>query len=270
MKSKLKLLENQALSRKQVGLVLLIMSFVAGVSRSAEINGTAYNGESNNGAAGVGVTLRRLDRSDPNPPQQFTGRDGKYSFKNLTSGTYRLEFKKIGYTIIVPYVQPIELDQNSSDKELVRAYSRAKNINIDRIAEFLQTRSNGDIKRLTADIQTLHESAVFDIALASSVIAKTTRRLASSRADFQALEQQVDTELMRRPGNVEFVTALRQIDRDTSIPDKQSIYAAIIAEAGLTGKVTPDKNALNAFYQTTASDDERTKLTAAANKHIKK
>jgi hypothetical protein len=91
-----------------------------------------------------------------------------------------------------------------------------------------------------------------------------------SRAEFQTLKEQVDTEINKRPGNVEFVTALRQIDRDTSIPDKQSIYAAIIAEAGITGKVPPDKNALNAFYQTTASDDERTKLTAAANKHIKK
>ncbi len=91
-----------------------------------------------------------------------------------------------------------------------------------------------------------------------------------SRAEFQTLKEQVDSEINKRPGNVEFVTALTQIDRDTAIPDKQSIYAAIIAEAGITGKVTPDKNALNKFYQTTAGDDERTKLTAAANKHIKK
>jgi hypothetical protein len=90
-----------------------------------------------------------------------------------------------------------------------------------------------------------------------------------SRAQFQTLKQQVDSELKNRSGNVEFVTALRQIDRDASIPDKRSIYAAIIAEAGVAEKVTPDKNALNAFYQTTASDDERTKLTAAANKHLK-
>ena len=91
-----------------------------------------------------------------------------------------------------------------------------------------------------------------------------------SKAEFQTLKEQVDSEINKRPGNVEFVTALKQIDRDPSIANKQNVYAAIIAEAGITGKVAPDKDALNAFYQTTVSDDERMKLTAAANKHIKK
>ena len=91
-----------------------------------------------------------------------------------------------------------------------------------------------------------------------------------SRTEFQTLKEQVDSEIKKGPGDVGFVTALTQIDRDTSIANKQSIYEAIIAEAGITGKVTPDTNALNTFYQTTASANERKKLTAAANKHVKK
>ena len=86
----------------------------------------------------------------------------------------------------------------------------------------------------------------------------------------QALKQQVQTELSKRQGNIDFVSALRLIDGDPSITDKQNIYAAIIAEAGLTGKIPPDVNKMNEFYQMQATPDERTKLTDAVTKHIRK
>ena len=93
-----------------------------------------------------------------------------------------------------------------------------------------------------------------------------------SPAEFQALKQQVQTELGKRPGNIDFVSALRQFDSDQSIANKQDIYAAIVAEAGLTRKIVPplDANKINEFYQTQATDDERAKLTDAVNKHVRR
>ena len=91
-----------------------------------------------------------------------------------------------------------------------------------------------------------------------------------SPAEFQALKQQIETERSKRTGNIDFVLALKHIDRDPSITNKRDIYAAIITEAGLTGKIEPDVNKLNEFYQMQATEDERSKLKDAANKQIKK
>ena len=120
-----------------------------------------------------------------------------------------------------------------------------------------------------------------------------TEKQTVSRAEFEALKQQVQklqahkvqlrevqpeirttpaagqTERSKRTGNIDFVSALRRIDRDPSITDKQNIYAAIVAEAGLTGTIEPDVNKLNEFYQMQATDDERIKLKNAANKHVR-
>jgi hypothetical protein len=93
-----------------------------------------------------------------------------------------------------------------------------------------------------------------------------------SAREFQALKEQVQVELSKRPGNIDFVSALTQIDRDPSITNKTDIYAAIVTEAGVAGKITPpaDANKINEFYQTQATADERTKLTDAVNRRIRK
>src|SRR5262245_45383133 len=47
------------------------------------------------------------------------------------------------------------------------------------------------------------------------------------QTDYQALKQEFQTELSSRRANVDFASALREIDCDPSITDKQNIYAAI-------------------------------------------
>jgi hypothetical protein len=93
-----------------------------------------------------------------------------------------------------------------------------------------------------------------------------------SPAEFQTLKEQVQTELSKRQVNIDFVSALKLFDRDPSITNKQDIYAAIVTEAGLTGKITPpaDANKINEFYQMQATPDERNKLTDALNRRIRK
>jgi hypothetical protein len=160
------------------------------VAQGAEIIGMAYDGDSNKGAPGVAVTLSASDKKNSAPRQQFTQSDGSYLFKDLQPGRYRLDFKKVGYTVIVPYE---EVNLNSDMTEKIRVYPRNTAFDIQRIAAFLQERSQGNDLRLAASITTLHTVGVFDsrnietIKLTVNQLEKTTGTIAAVEPNSNAL-----------------------------------------------------------------------------------
>jgi len=90
-----------------------------------------------------------------------------------------------------------------------------------------------------------------------------------SRAKYEELQEQIKAEQTRRGGNLNFVEAMRQLDRDPALQHKKTaVYAAILAEANLTGTVEPDANSMLKFFQVTANDDQRTELTDVVKKHL--
>ena len=194
MKSKFKSWQNQRLCLKQVLVIFVITFFAANAARSAEIYGTAYAGDSEKGELGVGVTLSRSGVPKLKSQQQFTRADGNYSFKNLTPGKYRLDFKKVGFTIVVPYKEGIDINANSTAKEPVRAYSQAANIDPQRIAAFLKERAGGDNKRLAADMLALRGTKAFNpttvesVGLALSQSATTVGTIASVEPQSKTFE----------------------------------------------------------------------------------
>jgi hypothetical protein len=88
------------------------------------------------------------------------------------------------------------------------------------------------------------------------------------REEFEALKRQVETERIKKPANVDFVTAIRQLNRDPSIADKKALYVTILAEANLTGVVQPEPNAMIEFFETTDDEGHKQLLKDAVNKHL--
>ncbi len=90
-----------------------------------------------------------------------------------------------------------------------------------------------------------------------------------SRVKDEQLQEQLKTEQERDRPNVNFVEAMRLLDRDPALQSKKTaVYAAILAETNLTGLVEPDANSMLTFFQVTANDEQRRELTDAVKKHL--
>lgn len=153
--------------------VLILITLTTGTARTAEIKGIAYDGDTRQGQPGVVVTLSASGRSRVTPQTRFTASNGAYLFDNLAAGKYRLEFSKVGYTIVVPYREPIELVSNTATSESVRVYSNAGEMSAEKITRFLAQRSHGSPELYRADITAL-KSTAFNVKM-RAVIARAER-----------------------------------------------------------------------------------------------
>jgi hypothetical protein len=89
-----------------------------------------------------------------------------------------------------------------------------------------------------------------------------------SKHEFEQLSSQLDEQTKNRAQITSFVDGLKRIANDTSITEsrKQLIFSEIIANSKLTGKVAPDAEALNSYYQDpgTSAADKRSLDTSLA------
>jgi hypothetical protein len=76
-----------------------------------------------------------------------------------------------------------------------------------------------------------------------------------SKHEFEQLSSQRNEQTKNRAQITSFVDGLKRIANDTSITEarKQLIFSEIIANSKLTGKVAPDAEALNSYYQDTGT-----------------
>src|SRR5262249_15222116 len=82
-----------------------------------------------------------------------------------------------------------------------------------------------------------------------------------SQNESEQLRSELNQQTKNRAKITSFVNGLKRIANDTSLTEsrKQQILGEIIANSKLTGKVAPDPDALNNFYQdpgTSAADRE--------------
>jgi hypothetical protein len=91
------------------------------------------------------------------------------------------------------------------------------------------------------------------------------------QSKFDELTKQLKTEQANKKKNVDFVTAIRELDRDPTLTaaQRKPLYAAIAAEANVTTIQEPDASKLIGFFQTTTDEQQRAALTTAVNKHLK-
>jgi len=188
MRSKLLLPRSPWLNLERI--IFLIWAFAIVTALGTEISGTVCAGDSNNGEAGVEVTLRKSGGTGPNVrPPQYTSADGAYSFKSLAPGKYRLEFNKVGRSIVVPYKDPVALSSTSAPQKPMRAYVKGGTIDAARVAAFLWERSEGDSKSFAADIQALRQLAASDsrfaptLELLSNPLGRTVGTIASVKPE---------------------------------------------------------------------------------------
>jgi hypothetical protein len=80
-----------------------------------------------------------------------------------------------------------------------------------------------------------------------------------SGEDFRRIQSQLQKLKTQKIQIITFVVGLEQLDSSLSAEQKRATFSKIIADANLTGKVEPDADSLNNFYQdpsTTAADRE--------------
>jgi hypothetical protein len=146
------------------------------VSIAGEIGVQAFTGHSSDGQEGVIVKLKRCSSKQIAFPPATTGPDGKCTFSGLGPGKYRLEFTKIGYTVIVSPSE-VTLKANDAPIERVAAFKKDETIDPYRVAWLLRDRANGDAARYTNDLTTLRTSRIFDANALRIVAAGNARTL---------------------------------------------------------------------------------------------
>jgi hypothetical protein len=90
-----------------------------------------------------------------------------------------------------------------------------------------------------------------------------------TKNQIKTLQADMDRLAKSKPPIIDFVHDLRAYDRAATTEQKAQGYSALVEEAGLTGKVQPDKNAINDYYQNNASPQEMEELRKALEKQLK-
>jgi len=92
-----------------------------------------------------------------------------------------------------------------------------------------------------------------------------------SREEFKKLQLELQNVKQQRIQIITFVDGLEKLDSLLSAEQKRATFSKIIADANLTGKVEPDANSLNNFYQDpNTSGADREALSAAVKAALKK
>ena len=117
--------------------------------------------------------------------------------------------------------------------------------------------------------QTIFTASGVRERVAKAVTLKVREPESVSREEFERLESLLNKQTLELPQNIDFVAGLRKI-RDSAMtePEKTALWVTIVADAGLTGKVEPNPNAMNRFFQREATAAQKSALTTALNKHV--